>query len=235
MEVKFENEKEKKTMYKSKYLGFIIGIIVVISLFCVFYILGNKDENSKETGKISNEEAINIAKTKLEAANNLIGSFGCDYDYENKIENAGFPPLCYYDTYENFKTKFYEVYSSNVMINDVYAEYDIINNKVVNFDVEKHNEDEDYMYGVIHYVIKDYNIFINNFCRADGRDNKPDNWEVVSVDNNKIIVKYDVYMSISDDATLHEESITLVKENNEWKIEHATILSQCGIGYRVGK
>ncbi len=247
LKLKRSNEKKKATI-----VVLVFALVIVVALLSVFLILGNKNkgEKPKETGKLSNEEAITIAKTKFEAANNLLGDQSvfdeCDRRLNNsavekddeEIENYEWTEyyLCYNDTLDNFKAKFYDIYASSVMINEVYAEYDINDKKIVNFDEEEHNDvDSEFTFGVTNYAIKDNNIYIDNGCRAEGREADSDNWEVVSIEDNKIIVKYDIYMSIFDDDDPQEERIVLIKEENEWKIEHATIFTNCGIGYRVGK
>ena len=176
----------------------------------------------------TDSEEIKIAKKKLEEASNLIG----DLCFEGKsTQQEEEPNYCYYDTVENFKKKFYNIYSSKLVYNDVFLEYNYSTGELSG--------------GTLGYVpeygIKDNKVYTSR-CTVGGNGFvRFDKFQVESKTNDKIVVNYvEVYLKDAYDDNSGEEEmdlvkITLVKENGEWKILNATIVDQCNGTYKVGK
>ena len=240
LKLKRSNEKKKALI-----VILVFSIVLMSIILALFFLCNGKQEpksSEKKDGtivetnnyKLSNDEAISIVKTKLETANGLFGDFKSDINCTDEITGDKF--LCYYDSFENFKNKFYSVYAKTVSLDDVYINYNVTDNTFKEYDISKNGFDsiEEAAAFVVTYTIKDNKIYIDNMCRANGADKSNiTDYNVVSIENNKIIVNYKLEMFTNEIGK--EETIVLVKENNEWKIEHAAIFNKCGMSVKVGK
>ncbi len=188
-------------------------LIIVLLGGIVVYLLLNKPKEEVKTTVITNEEALTIAKEKIEAANNLLGDFKSSYECTAKTEDV----FCYYDTVDNFKNKFYSVYSKDLAYTDVF------------------NEDKE---GAPGLRIKDDKTYIFNHCTGGSGDKSlKGNYEIKSVTEDTITVKYIILDTDSINGTTldQEAEAKLVKEDNTWKITKVTVLSVCNGIYEVGK
>ncbi len=234
-----------------------ILIVVIIALIgaVIYFAFIKKDEpttdnngsnNQQENGNtsagkndvvLSNDEAISIAKAKLELANtnNLIGDTCFDGKEEYSEEGIG-SMFCYYGSLDNFKNKFYMVYSTQLEYKDVFEEYKLPSENVeTNVPVPI----ADLIQG---YAINGDKVYTNSCTIGTGAYNRMDNFTVDSISADTIKLNYVVIGNsipeIPDESEEYEYSkatMTLVKENGDWKILKATIVNMCNGVYEVGK
>ena len=235
-------ELKRSSSKKSAIIVVLVFIIVLMAVLVALYYFNNKDKNKESVSNggnntpsptstvktLTNDEAIKIAKEKLEEANipNFIGNLCLDGKNERDAEG-----YCYFDTLENFKKKFYSVYSNKIVYNDVFIEYNYSNGET-----SKGN-----LGNIPEYGIKDNNVYTSS-CNIGGNGFiRFGNFSVDSNIEDKIVVKYnEVFLKdVLDENSGEEErdsvKITLIKENNDWKILNATIVDQCNGTYKVGK
>ena len=203
----------------------------------------NQQENDNTSdGKnevmLSSDEAITIAKEKLDEANTnkLIGDTCFDGNEEYSEEGNG-SLFCYYGTLETFKNKFYNVYSSKLDYKDVLVEYNVESGKsLANFSLDGD------ISGLPNYTVKDSKVYTNGCTIGTGSYNRMDKFNVDSISVDTIKINYVVIGNsnpdVPDESKEYEYSratAILVKENGDWKILKATIVDMCNGVYEVGK
>jgi len=170
---------------------------------------------------LSTDEAIEIAKDKLEAANNFFGKFESSFECKDSISEG----YCYYDTLDNFKNKFYEIYSKQIEYRDVYI-------------VEGTGDFSSNFNSAPQIMISENKVYVWNHCtEGTGGYSIKGNYNVDSVTNNQIVVKYVLNQNNMDldENNDYDAEIKLVKEDNEWKLVKAEIIGRCTTAYTVGK
>lgn len=208
--------KDKNGVLKGK--PWIIIVLIVIGLligFGVYHLFFNNSNNNKTekpgSDLLSREEAISIAKTKLDLAVNLFGDFRSSAGCADSIASE----YCYYDTASNFKNKFYSIYSKDVNYEDVF-------NGTTDTPGIKISNDKVYIH--------------NNCSRQVGDRIFKGNDELMSITNNSIVVKYANYFAGSSaNSEVQSATIKLVKEDKEWKVLRVSMLGNCNSIYEAGK
>lgn len=230
----------------------VVIIIALIGAVIYFAFIKNDDKSADNNGGsnqqisgntsvesddkiLSNEEAIKIAKEKLELANtnNLIGDTCFDGKEQYSKEGTG-SIFCYYESLDNFKNKFYNVYSTQLEYKDVLAEYQLPSEKV-----ETNVPNADLIQG---YAINGDKVYTNSCTIGTGAYKRMDNFTVNSITSDTIKLNYVVIGNSipeipeeSEELELGKATMTLVKENGDWKILKATIVGMCNTIYEVGK
>ena len=251
-------KKQKKKNNKGNILVLILlGLFVVCAIVYVFVLKpayekdkknnGNnantneqtKDENDKQNDNvISEEEATIIAKQKLDEANNFLNYDDSSRDtYSNEGKGQIFT---YYNTFENFKKEFYSVYSSQLSYKDVLLEYNLDSNDDPNYST---NVDVNLAHDILQgYAIKDNKVYINSCMAGTGGFKRADKFTVDSITADTIKVNYVLISNSIPELSEESEEVedgnatmTLVKENGEWKILKATITGMCNVLYEIGK
>ena len=140
----------------------------------------------------------------------------------------------YYNTEDNFKSEFYNIYSSTLTYKDVLLEYSLLN-----ADDEKYStnvKDADLVHG---YAIKNGKVYIDS-CTIGGSDyERMDKFVVESKTDDTIKVNYKlIYKDQLAGGNEYEGGngqVVLTKENGDWKILSATIVGMCNSTYKIGK
>ena len=187
-----------------------------------------KTEVNNET-EVSDEVLINIAKEKLEEANTYKFIGDTCHNGKEACGEEKCQMYCYYDTLDNFKNKFYNIYSTKLNYNDVFIEYNIQTGKY-----SKGN-----LGNVLEYTIKDNKIYTGSCTIGGGDYQRFDKFKIINRSNDTIKFGYvAVYKdeNVENSSEYEEEKMmTLVKEDESWKILKATIVDQCNGTYEVGK
>ena len=217
---------EQKPVNQNNNMVTIFLLLLVVALVGVLIyvlVLKPKDETkpvdnnggTQTTNVLSNDEALRIAKEKVEAANNFWGSFKSSDECADSISDG----YCYYDTSDNFKNKFYSVYSKELIYTDVY------NGEVIE--------------GQAMLKFSDNKVYVWNHCTMGSGDySLKGNYEIKSVTSDTIIGEYIMTQdnsSYGGTKTDEAKEVKLVKEDNEWKVAKITILGICSSAYEVGK
>lgn len=188
---------------------------------------------------LSNDEAIKIAKEKLKKTEILTNEFDntCfnGKDAYGNTEGTMEDMFCFFDTLDNFKKTFYNIYSSKLEYKDVLFEF--------KFPGETHSTNLKYEgdFGNIPgYAIKDKKVYTRGCTIGSGVYSRMDKFSVASNSSNTIKLNYVVMAKDPDieDAKEYEyekTTMTLVKEDGDWKILNATIVDMCNGVYKVGK
>ena len=222
---------------KNGIIAVLVVVIIALIGAVVYFVFIKKDDKSVENNDkiISNAEAIKIAKEKLELANtnNLIGDT-C-FDGKEQYGEEGIESMfCYYGSLDNFKNKFYGVYSTQLEYKDVFEEHQLPSEKA-----ETNVPNADLIQG---YAINGDKVYTNSCTIGTGGYNRMDNFTVDSISADTIKLNYAVIGNsipeIPEESEEYEYSkatMTLVKENEDWKILKATIVDMCNGVYEVGK
>ena len=121
-----DNKVIEQNKNKNLIVWVVIGVIMLLVAALGYFLFIIKDkfeetvkqQNNQQVDKVlSNEEALSIAKEKLNSALNFWGNLKKD---DNK-DNIG-EWFYYFDTLDNFKNKFYSIYSKQLTSKDVYEE-----------------------------------------------------------------------------------------------------------------
>ena len=212
-------------------LKLLLTIFVITTLVLGGFIAYDKfikEEGSKE--KCENSEGVEdnnndnvtyalareIVKDKLYLANNFWGAFSsssCERAIGSIIDDV----FCHYGTKSKLEKTFYNLYSKELKLSDVFYE------KIEGKDYED-NMDNGFDSATFdgYLITKSGEAYVDaNYCRASGQTKE--------LDYSNIVVK-----RVTDD-TIETDSVILVKEDNNWKIRKATIFNSCGYPYEVGK
>ncbi len=222
----------------------LLGLIVVFGLVYLFVLKPKygdekKEDNNGSATVLTEDEALTIAKAKLDAANNIWGDFNSDSEYcfEHRLEDDESTTMCYYGTKSQLEEKIHQVYSSKLNLIDLYKEYNITTKEYTT-----NSNLQDDQGGAVTYAFKDDDVYVMNSCHAEGATSRVNNLKIINVTENQIEAGYTVEITNIGGALEGEDSYTedgkkivLVKENNEWKISHASIFDACGFDYDVGK
>ena len=227
----------------------IIGVMACISILLIgalVYFLFIKKDKSEEKVKpqdnqqvdkiLSNEEALNIAKEKLNSALDFWGDF--DSYNEGKCNDNIDKWYCYYDTLDNFKNKFYTVFSKSLDLRDAFAECPATS--VMESDKCITNQKEGLSEDMPSYALKDSKVYVANHCTAgSGFYTLKGNYEIKNVTSDKIVMKYVMTQGseipeVEKDVD-YDKEIVLVREDNNWKIEKVTIIGICNGALDIGK
>ena len=223
----------------------ILSVIVVIFILAlvgvlVFYKPDEKLEGEKkqivptstpvpakeQNASIDDQKIIKIAKEKLEKANFPNFKKNTCIGNEEYLDDI----YHYCNTLDVFKNNFYNIYSNKLAYNDVFIEYDISTKESSRGGLG--NEPE--------YALKNNKVYVSSCTIGGSGFVKFDKFNIDSKTSDKIIIKYvEVYKIDEEDPTSGEDEepveMTLVKENNEWRILKATIVDQCNGTYEIGK
>ena len=179
----------------------------------------------------TDSEEIKIAKEKLIQANKLFED-SCDGDYYTEEEDTILSLFCYYDTLENFKNKFYNIYSKQLNYYNVYSEYSITTDS----SKTTARDSDGYTDGVFDYFIKDNKVYHDHCTMGGDQIDGVGSFTVVNSSSDKIDISYKINYSVFDtDKYTQDASITLVKEDGSWKILKATIIQRCNVSINIGK
>lgn len=242
-----ENNVVEQNKNKNLIIWVMACIIVLLIAALVYFLfikkddkpVDNKGENNQQVDKIlSNEEALNIAKEKLNSALNFWGDFD-SFDEDKCRDNIG-DWFCYYDTEENFKNKFDNIFSAKITFKDVFDECEnIISSDELNSKCKTNIEgglSEDHA----ELTIKNNKVYVANHCTVgSGFYTLKGNYEIKNVMSDKIVMKYVMTQGseipeVEKDVD-YDKEIVLVKEDNNWKIEKVTIIGICNGAIDVGK
>lgn len=210
----------EETGKKNNLLVVILLILLIASCGFIVYdkFLKKDSNNNSQKNILSNDVALSLIKEKLNEANTLFGSFEsskCDQNVE-KVDDFA----CYYSTLDDFKTKFYSIYSKDLNYKDVFLDYADYENAD---DMKKQSYASETA-----YLVKDNKVYVDNECRASGLEYKIIDYKIVNVTEDKIeaSIKY-----VYDGETEHNESMILVREKDgqeaSWKIKKAHIFGKC--------
>lgn len=251
-------KKQEKNNNKGNILVLILlGLFVVCAIVYVFVLKPAYEKDKKNNGNntntneqtndggnnqnvavISEDEAVTIAKQKLEEANNFLNYDDSSREtYSNEGDGQMFT---YYNTIENFKKEFYSVYSSQLSYKDVLLEYNLETNDNPNYST---NVDESLAHDLVQgYAIKDNKVYANHCMVGSGSFKRADKFVVDDITSDTIKVSYTLISNSFPEIPEESEEIedgnatmTLVKENGEWKILKATIRGMCNALYEIGK
>lgn len=227
-------------MEKGNSKNILVIVIVILILVIVGYFgytqIFNKDNNSGKKDSsptpvptaaiLTDDEAIKVAKSKLDENNNFFGTFKSDNCSEdNKIED-----FCYYDTTDNFNKKFYGLYSKELNYDNV-----LHSCKLPAYSCESNYRGKDLNSIGIKYD-DDTKIYISTKCIWDkGNDEITDKFTVNSKTNDKLDIGYTVMVADENgNRNEQKENMILVKEDGDWKILNAAVIGNCGyIGHIV--
>ena len=244
--LKVDEVKQENSKNNGGKILIIIAVVLVIAC-AVFYVVFLKpkyddeqkqkeDNTSQKSTLLTSDEAISIAKEKLELAHtsNLVGDTCFDGKERYSEEETVF---CYYGTLENFKNKFYSVYSTKLDYKDVLVEYQLPSEKI-----ETNIPNLTYYDNIQGYAIKDDKVYTNSCMAGSGSYKRMDKFTIDNLTENTIKVNYVIVGNSlpeipeeSEEYEIGNASMTLVKENNDWKITKATIVDMCNGVYEVGK
>ncbi len=246
--LKVEEVKQENSKNNGGKILIIIAVVLVIAC-AVFYVVFLKpkyddeqkqkeDNTSQNSVLLTSDEAISIAKEKLELAHtsNLVGDT-C-FDGNNKYSENGFgSAFCYYGTLDSLKNKFYNVYSSKLDYKDVLVEYHLPSEQA------ETNISSVSTYDLIQgYAIDGDKVYTNSCMAGAGSYKRMDKFTIDNLTENTIKVNYVIVGNSlpeipeeSEEYEIGNASMTLVKENNDWKITKATIVDMCNGVYEVGK
>lgn len=258
--VKTEQNDELKNLERSnnKKNAIIIVLVFVILLMLalvLLYYFNNKDKNQGGSGSsststskpaptntanpsdvvLSSDEAIKIAKEKIEMANNFSNDDKCFKENREREDGTNW---CYYGTIEDFKNKFYAIYSSKLVYKDVMNEYKSLTSTT---DWSTNVKIEGGMLSSIpNYVIDGNKIYRDSCTIGSGTYSSVAKFTVVSITNDTLKIDYVIMEKEPDIENAKEQerekaTIILVKEDNDWKILKATIVDMCNGVYTVGK
>lgn len=241
------DENKKKTLQNIEIAVLSILIIAMIVLI-IYMVFIKKDDNegvdnnsnNNETGVVlTNDEALTIAKSKLNDAQNFYNSLKNTNDDKVSLNDYAYGDFYYYDTEESFNRKF-----NDIFINDIKAE--TIMGKYYNGEFSKDGE------GVAVYLIQNNKVYVSGVCAGGNIDgNYARDYKLSSNTNEKIEVTYKIYMDYTDYKDSEEgfnstpkdyqnylnnqkeHKLEIIKENEEWKISNAIILDTCGFEMKV--
>ena len=227
-----EEEKSKKGLY----LFIIIFLLLCLggSGFFIYkriYQEPKKEEPKQEENIMTDNEAIALGEEMYTKLYEFLNSFPSETTYlkmdeykkyetgGNLIKKLTENGLVYNNVYflvENFEQKFYDIFSQNVVIDDVFK-----------------NNDTHYEYYPYRYSLVDEKYFIDSMCRANGQSMKFGNLTI----NNKTSDLIDYSMSISGEKSGCSENceyentkeMQLIKEEGTWKINKVSELSPCEV------
>ena len=231
-EEQVKEEKTKKSVFNI-IVWFLLGLMVVCAIVYVFVLKPayEKEKQEKENNEQSSEilteaRALAIAKEKLDEANNFFGEFYSLIDCSDSYSEM----LCFYSTIDEFKNKFYSIYSKDLEFKDVYIDYnDALKDESKRAEIPTDTA----------YIVSDNKVYIDHGCRASGDFGTIADYVVVSNNENKIEVSYNYKRNLFDgEEVITEEetdSMILVKEDGNWKIRKAAIITDCGSTKKIGK
>ena len=229
----------------------LIFIIVLLLAVVLLYYFNHKDDKQggsdtpvststpipstpePTASTLSNDEAIKIAKEKIEMANEFSNNDKC---FGKEPEEGSI--MCYYGSVDELKNDFYKIYSSKLSYKDVMIEYKTLTTSTdwsTNIKLEG-----DMLDGVPSYVISNNKAYRNSCTIGSGTYSSVAKFTVNSITADRIMLDY-VVMEQEPDVDYAKETeredatIILVKENNDWKILKATIADMCNGVYTVGK
>ncbi len=198
----------------------LVIVIVVVLMLVIGYLIINNSSNNK---------AIKIVKDKFNQANTL---FVDDCQETKDIKELGL--YCHYDTFANFKTKFYDIYDKSVDFIDIYSEYPNpyyvgaipVTNIVNNY--------ED-ISNVFRYLYNDDGVFYSKCTTSGYKFDKVDDFKIKTNNSDTIEAEYVIYYSDDTESLKSDGKIKLVKEDDNWKIINVTIMEMCNSIYNVGR
>lgn len=249
-------------MNENKKNGLVVGIVIlsllVVGLLCyIVYdkvLKNNNSNNSEITDSTSNKDSSNLNLTESEALaigkevyNNLykymhsfVDPMGLDKSEYNEKDVYN---LVYYK-HDNFVSEFYNIFSKNVEIKDVFREYLPNENKYSsNFELN-----DGYDYESAHYFYVNINnvYYVDSGCRAEGGRMDADEFKVEKIENNKITYSYKLFVpqnlwTMPEEmapnrtekeykeyyANLSLSTLEIVKEDNTWKVNKASVPARC--------
>ena len=221
----------------------VFSMILMLALVLLYY-FNNKDNGSGEgegnngtpvvtpepvANTLSNDEAIKIAKDKIEMAN----EFNYDDECRERYDETDW---CYYASIDEFKNKFYGIYSSQLVYKDVMNEYKSLTSNVWSTNVEIVM---DLLSSIPNYVISNNKVYRNSCAIGSGSYSSVAKFTVDSITSDRIKLNYVVMEKEPDienakETEREKATIILVKEDNDWKILKATIADMCNGVYTVG-
>ena len=226
----------KRSNSKNKAIIVVLVFVIIILLFLlILYYFNNKDTNEGGNAGtptatavpsdvvLSNDEAIKIAQDMHKKAINFWGDFKSESCSKEVIKDM----FCYYDSVDNFNKKFYEVYSRELELHDVFGESKYNSTDFIN-KVQCLSPDE--------YMVKDNKVYVFNGCtQGDGGYELKGNYRISKNEANEIVAKYTMhYESEFGENGDEDAEIILVKEDNNWKIKTVTLIGECGYTCKVG-
>lgn len=256
-------EEEKKEIIESKVNDnkIIVIILIVIGLILIgisSYKLLTKEsgdngtpsptapvsteEPSTDPNKVlTNEEAIKIAKAKLEEANKFTSEDKCAEGESEIADEDGY--WCYYGTVDEFKAKFYSIFSSNLVYKDVMMEYESFDSYELNDGITTNIKIEADYTAFPKYVIDGNKVYRSTTPSVgNGYYNRMDKFSVDSITSDTIKINYVVIGDSNPDEPNESKeyeyskaTMILVKENGDWKISKAAVQSMLYTTYEVGK
>lgn len=217
-------------------------ITVIVTLGIVYFAFLRKPEEPTNNGgnntseTLTDDVIIALAKIYIDRANSMIDYYSVHFgDGEDCLDSDNL--VCFYKTKNKFESDVYQLFSKKLTINDILDTSGELN-------------------GFTHYGIKDNKIYIQPICNMSGLSPKYNDFTVVSKTDQMINVKYKIYEDydpysfydksdgVPEDQlkkeyqeylnTIEWSNIELVKENDEWKINKATLLNICGGEFTVG-
>ena len=223
----------------------LVFVIILMLTLVLLYYFNNKGDKPKENSgnptntstpeslvnPLSSDEAIKIAKEKIELAN--------EFNYEDECrERYDETDWCYYASLDEFKNKFYSIYSTKLVYNDVMADYKSLTSYSdwsTNVKLEGGQ-----LTTIPHYVISSNKVYRDSCNVGSGTYSSVAKFTVDSITNDRIKINYVVMEKEPDienakETEREKATIILVKEDNDWKILKATIVDMCNGVYTVGK
>ena len=235
---------------KNKIIAFLAILVLVLVGVIVYFLFAKPTSDSKQGSNtpdptpkdvaLTEDEAIKIAKEKLKESETIAYEIK-DTCFDGKevygeTEGSEESLFCFYDTVENFKNKFYNVYSKKLVYKDVMYEY--------TFPGDNHSTNLNYdgqgdFGNIPGYAVKNNKVYTRGCNIGGGTYDSMDKFTVVSITNDTIKINYVVMESdiIDENKVTERENATiiLVKEDGNWKILKATIVDICNGVYTIGK
>ena len=241
-------EEDSNLEKRKNHVIVVLVIIIVVLLGALFFLLFIKKDKPVDSlklqdnqqveninggmhnsGVLSDDEVLKIAKDKLQKANHFL-----NYDSVNTnkcLEKDDlYVAYCFYKTKESLKKDFYSIFADSLTIDDIINIFGSNNTSVMTS-----------------YMEKDGDIYLNYMCNAEGIEMHYDNFVVDSKDDKTIIVKYKVFKDYDEFSFEREDDenilkkqyqeylnniqwsyLKLINENSEWKISQGVLLDVCG-------
>lgn len=234
----------------------LVIVIVVLSLLVVGisgYIFYNKvekdaskNENQTNNANMTEPEALAIGKDIYNNLYKYMHGFVDPMELDKSEYNEENVYNMFYYKHDNFISEFYNIFSKNIQLNDVYNEYDSSSRTYKrNFMCE--NPETDNMCTPYYNYIKINNqYYVDAGCRANVERMEVAEFKVEKIENNKVIYSYKLYVpqdiwimpeEIVPNRTEKEykeyysnlplRTLEIVKENNAWKINKASVPARC--------
>lgn len=228
-------------------------IIIFIGLFLIGLLTGiltsyltRSKQGQEEMEKITETEALTIGVSMYDKLSDFFNDFP---EQENSSINKDDVYETYFYKHDNFEKEFYTIFSKNIKLNDVFNEY-LKDTKTYNHNFSCDSDEVDNMcYKNYSYVKINDDFYIDSICRSEGIETTASELKLEKIEDEKITYSYklyipkDSYSTVGEDFSLEEynnyyenlpvRTLEIVKENDTWKINKASITARCKLPINI--